>query len=66
LQVYINGKVKDIPEALALSDLVILLELPATRIAVEVNRAVVRRVDWEKTLLANEDRVEIVHFVGGG
>ena len=66
MQVYINGKVKDIPEALALSDLVILLELPATRIAVEVNRAVVRRVDWEKTLLANEDRVEIVQFVGGG
>ena len=66
MQVYINGKVKDIPEALALSDLVILLELPATRIAVEVNRVVVRRVDWEKTLLANDDRVEIVHFVGGG
>ncbi len=66
MQVYINGKVKDIPDALSLSELVILLELPATRIAVEVNRAVVRRVDWEKTLLANEDRVEIVHFVGGG
>jgi thiamine biosynthesis protein ThiS len=66
LQVYINGKVKDIPGALSLSELVILLDLPATRIAVEVNRAVVRRVDWEKTLLADEDRVEIVHFVGGG
>jgi sulfur carrier protein len=66
LQVYINGKVKDIPDALSLSELVILLELPATRIAVEVNRAVVRRIDWEKTLLADEDRVEIVHFVGGG
>jgi sulfur carrier protein len=66
LQVYINGKVKEIPDALTLSELVILLELPATRIAVEVNRAVVRRVDWEKILLANEDRVEIVHFVGGG
>jgi thiamine biosynthesis protein ThiS len=66
LQVYINGKVTDIPDALALSELEILLELPATRIAVEVNRVVVRRVDWEKTLLTNEDRVEIVHFVGGG
>ena len=66
MQVYINGKVTDIPDALALSELVILLELPATRIAVEVNRVVVRRVDWEKTLLTNEDRVEIVQFVGGG
>jgi thiamine biosynthesis protein ThiS len=40
--------------------------LPATRIAVELNREVVRRSDWSGTILHEDDRVEIVHFVGGG
>lgn len=42
------------------------LDLPAARIAVELNRAVVRRNDWGTTVLQDDDRIEIVHFVGGG
>jgi thiamine biosynthesis protein ThiS len=42
------------------------LDLPPARIAVELNRDVVRRSDWSTTELRDDDRIEIVHFVGGG
>ncbi len=54
------------PEGLSLEDLVQQLSLPATRIAIELNKNVARRADWAGTILAEGDRVEIVHFVGGG
>ena len=52
--------------ALSLAELIAQLELPVARIAVELNREVVRRSDWSGTMLHEEDRIEIVHFVGGG
>ena len=66
LRIYVNGEGKEILNGLSLSELINLLELPVQRIAVELNRQVVRRLDWEKTFLKDEDRLEIVHFVGGG
>ena len=66
MRVYVNGESKDVRESLTLAELVTELDLPALRIAVELNRAVVRRRDWEGTKLSENDRIEIVHFVGGG
>jgi len=66
LRILINGEGKECEEGIFLSDLLDLLELPPQRIAVELNREVVRRADWKSTILKNEDRLEIVHFVGGG
>jgi len=66
LRVYLNGESKDLVESSTLLDLVNELHLPSTRIAIELNRTVVRRRDWETTALNENDRVEIVHFVGGG
>ncbi|HEY6246488.1 MAG TPA: sulfur carrier protein ThiS [Pyrinomonadaceae bacterium] len=66
MRILINGEVKECEEGLSLSALLDLLELPPQRIAVELNREVVRRVDWKSTVLRNDDRLEIVHFVGGG
>ncbi len=50
----------------SLSDVVQVLDLAAERIAIELNQMVVRRVNWPETLLHENDRIEIVHFVGGG
>ena len=61
-----NGDKKDFDTAISLSDLITHLDLPTARIAVELNREVVRRSDWESTMLKDEDKIEIVHFVGGG
>jgi sulfur carrier protein len=66
LRVFINGESKELSGTPSLAELVNQLDLPATRVAIELNRAVVRRSDWSSTILQDDDRIEIVHFVGGG
>jgi thiamine biosynthesis protein ThiS len=66
LRIVVNGESREFNEGVTLSVLIDLLELPTQRIAVELNRQVVRRVDWSTTVLKNDDRLEVVHFVGGG
>jgi sulfur carrier protein len=66
LQVQINGETRDVPERSSLSELIGELSLAPQRIAVEVNQQIVRRSEWAQTTLNDGDRIEIVHFVGGG
>jgi thiamine biosynthesis protein ThiS len=66
LRVYVNGEAKELSDHISLAELISQLNLPAGRIAVELNRNVVRRNDWSTTMLADGDSLEIVHFVGGG
>ena len=66
MQVYVNGELKELSGSPSLAELVTRLDLPAARIAIELNREVVRRSEWGSTMLRDEDRIEIVHFVGGG
>lgn len=66
MRVYINGEGKEVSGTPSLAELIDQLDLPAARIAVELNREVVRRSEWESTVLHDDDRLEIVHFVGGG
>ena len=65
MNVYVNGELREV-DAPSLTDLIAYLDLPVARIAIELNREVVRRGDWGNTMLKDEDRIEIVHFVGGG
>ncbi|MGB7924807.1 MAG: sulfur carrier protein ThiS [Pyrinomonadaceae bacterium] len=62
----INGQQREVPEQLTLDGLILHLALAPERLAVELNREVVRRANWPRVSLAEGDRVEIVHFVGGG
>jgi sulfur carrier protein len=67
MQIELNGESTTVPEELSLlSDLILFLNLTAERLAVEVNRQVVRKKEWSTTALKAGDQVEIVHFVGGG
>jgi thiamine biosynthesis protein ThiS len=66
LRVYVNGEPRELSAPLSLAELITQLDLPAARIAVELNRVVVRRNEWSTTVLQDNDRIEIVHFVGGG
>ena len=65
MRVFVNGELREV-EISTLAELITELDLPVARIAVELNREVVRRSDWDSTMLKDEDRIEIVHFVGGG
>ncbi len=62
----LNGEEREVPEGTTLEGLVELLGLAPERLAVEHNLNVARRADWRGTELREGDRVEVVHFVGGG
>ncbi len=66
ISIRLNGEVRELSGEITLDRLLDVLSLPSQRVAVELNQAVVRRQDWPKTLVRNGDRIEVVHFVGGG
>ena len=66
MKIHLNGEPREFSEDLTIDALITALSLEPTRVAIELNRNVVRRNEWSSTVLHDEDRVEIVHFVGGG
>ena len=66
MQLIINGRPQTVQENLSLSELISQLNMKAERVAVERNGDIVPRNQWAQTALQNGDRLEIVHFVGGG
>lgn len=66
IEVTINGESRPIPAESSVTDLVGLLDLSAVRLAVELNLSILPRAAWPDTRLQAGDKLEIVHFVGGG
>jgi len=62
----INGEEREFDSIKTLSDLITNLGMKPDRVAVELNRELVPRDRWPATALSNGDKLEIVHFVGGG
>ena len=65
----LNGQSRDFPQLAPganLQDLIAELDLKGDRIAIEHNGNIVPRTEWAKASLTEGDRLEIVHFVGGG
>jgi sulfur carrier protein len=63
---HVNGKPMELPGELTIAGLVERLGLGKSRVAVEVNKGLVVRKQWESTRLKEGDRIEVVTFVGGG
>ncbi len=66
MRIIVNGEEREAAEQWTISTLVEQLALQPERLAVERNREVVRRAEWPRTFLIEGDRLEIIHFVGGG
>ncbi len=66
MRVQINGEERQLAGGLTLAQLIEQLGMKPDRVAVERNREIVPRAQWPATALAEGDRLEIVHFVGGG
>jgi len=66
MKIQINGQDRDCSVSLSLDLLLVQLGMKADRVAVELNRRIVPREEWTSTTLKEGDRLEIVHFVGGG
>jgi len=66
ITIQLNGEPRQVPEGLRLDALIEWLKLPADRVAVEHNLEIVARARWQETAVGAGDRLEVVHFVGGG
>ena len=66
IRIVVNGEERTVPTGLSLVDLIRSLNLEPSRVAVELNREIVRREAWTETVVAGGARLEIVQFVGGG
>jgi sulfur carrier protein len=69
LTLILNGQSRDfeaLPESANLEQLVVELGLKGDRVAIEHNGAIAPRSSWAQTVLNGGDRLEVVHFVGGG
>ena len=66
MNIFINGETKEILTELNLNELLKHFSLPNERVAIELNKEVVRKKDWENIKISDGDRLEVIHFVGGG
>lgn len=66
MKIQINGETREFAGSLNLAALLDQQDMKADRVAVELNHEIVRREQWPQTILKDGDRLEIVHFVGGG
>lgn len=66
VSIVLNGENKQIDGEVTLDQLLDLFSLPKQRVAVELNKSVVRKHDWDKTAVNETDVIEVIHFVGGG
>ena len=66
MDILVNGERLELDEGTSLAGLLERLSLSEKRVAIELNGRVVTRVDWQQTVIAEGDKIEVVHFVGGG
>jgi len=66
IEVEVNGERRQIEGGLTVLKYLQVLEIVPDRVAVELNRAIVKKADWPRQVIEAGARLEIVQFVGGG
>lgn len=66
IKIAVNGDKREIPAGLNVREMLVHLGLDPQRVAVELNRSIVRKAHWDATPVEADAKVEIVEFVGGG
>ena len=66
IKIKINGKIKSIVQDSYLSGLVKNLKIPLNKVAIELNEEIIDKKKINKIKLNKNDKIEIVHFIGGG
>jgi thiamine biosynthesis protein ThiS len=66
IQIVLNGEPRLVPEGLNVMELLLNLGVDPERVAVELNRTIVRQLEWTNKRVDDGSAVEIVQFVGGG
>ncbi len=66
IKIKINGKIKSINQDSALSVVFKNLKIPLNKVAIELNEEIIDKKKISKIKLNKNDKIEIVHFIGGG
>lgn len=66
MQIVVNGQDRRVPDGQTLTSLLGWLDIAPDRVAVELNRKIVSRQEWDTTTIGPGATLEIVQFVGGG
>jgi len=66
MRVTVNGEARDFVSGISVAGLIEVLDLDPRRLGIERNRQIVPKSAYRQTVLGDNDRIEIVHFVGGG
>ena len=66
IKIKINGKLSKIDDNLSLSNFLKQLKIPIKKVAIELNREIIDKNKLYKIKLKKDDKIEIVHFIGGG
>ena len=66
IEIRVNGKVQYISVKYKMSDLVKNLKIPMKKVAIELNQEIIDKKKINKISLKKKDKIEIVHFIGGG
>lgn len=66
IHVTVNGESRQVPAGHSLAALLNSLNVASDRVAIELNKSIVRKRDWRQTTISNGSQIEIVEFVGGG
>ena len=66
IKIRVNDKLKMVNENTNLSKLLDKLKIPLKKVAIELNQEIIDKKKLKKIILKNNDKIEIVHFIGGG
>ena len=66
IKINLNGKALFLPEGTSVYKVIKKNKLHLNKIAVELNKKIINKKKINKILLKNKDKIEIVHFIGGG
>ncbi len=66
IKIVVNGRVLTVNLKFSLKNLLIKLKTPIDKVAIELNQEIVNKKKLSKIFLKNKDKIEIVHFIGGG
>ena len=66
IKIKINGKIKILDENSNLSELLKQIKIPLNKVAIELNEEIIDKKKINKLKLKKNDKIEIVHFIGGG
>ena len=66
IKIKINGNIKKIEENTRLSNLINTLKIPLKKVAIELNQEIIDKKKLTRIILKKNDKIEVVHFIGGG